>query len=115
MKNRKIKFRAWDQEQKRMFPVYGFDDDHIYESTLDGPPSSIHPRRICNVYEFSGVSDMDGTPIYEGDIVKTPGGQVLQIEIPNIIFGDSKFHRIDIENCEIIGNIHENPELLNEK
>lgn len=64
------KFRAFDSEQKRIFPVYGFDIDNVYEDTLDDYTRSVHPRNVCDVMMYTGLKDIKGAEIYEGDRVK---------------------------------------------
>ena len=86
--------------------------------------------------EFTGLFDKAARPIYEGDVVKVLGGdwkdaeeyyydaivvfdaggfktktiRALKDQNNDYIGGDLFFHIK--EGCEIIGNIYENPELL---
>ena len=111
---------------------------HIEDMTIgvfpnefqSGLTETVDPESIC---EFTGMTDKNGKKIFEGDIVHVLGNQ--QIEdwknvnyIGSIAFLDAGFCVIDgtIENhafrryqlprlefdLEVIGNIHDNPELL---
>src|SRR5712664_2633866 len=61
----------------------------------------------CKLEQFTTLSDKDGNDIYAGDILKYPDGFLQVVEWQcgawNVVL--SHF------NSEIIGNIHENPEL----
>lgn len=134
---RTIKFRAWDSENKEMagvveivFDQYGGMD--VRTSRRMGiNASALGP---ANLMQFTGLLDKNGKEIFEGDIVMvrsqyneedgTPAG----IESPNRVeFRDGAFrcgfHDMILMskvttgsegnwNMEVIGNIHENPELL---
>lgn len=78
--------------------------------------------------QFTGLCDKNGKEIYEGDILIVPsgyGGDMEFEEYVGIIKYDAPEYWIkprtkkhqgqDFQWCEleIIGNIHENPELLN--
>ena len=72
--------------------------------------------------EFTGLKDKNGKEIYEGDVVKGGViGELVEIYWRNGGFGiKNQFTKdnpdsitfIDLEACEVIGNIYENPELL---
>jgi uncharacterized phage protein (TIGR01671 family) len=115
---REIKFRAWDKEQKRIFMVYGFDKDHVYEDSLDDYTESVHPRNLCELMQYTGLKDENGKEIYEGDIISDGIKGLFLVEWNDdtckfqfsdgtdindgIRYGTSKL---------IMGNIYENPEL----
>lgn len=129
--NREIKFRMWNNvtskpDASRMFydteqvmeclkqQIY-FDSGHIlgYDHIGDG-----------NAFmQFTGLLDKNGKEIFEGDIVKCfEDLDIEEIEhIAVVEFTDAQFVLADIEQpetwpfdnrTEIIGNIHENPELI---
>lgn len=75
--------------------------------------------------QFTGFKDKNNKEIYERDIVKDIDGNICIIEPHKIckantvasfikpIFGNYDFHNIMEGELEFIGNIYENPELIN--
>ena len=76
--------------------------------------------RSETVGQYTGLTDKDGNRIFEGDIVERLGDKCIVRWIEKdakfiIIGGMTKldFSLFFAEHLEIIGNIHDNPELLN--
>ena len=74
------------------------------------------------VGQYTGLTDKNGKKIFEGDIIQFCTGMKLHY-IVEFGFGGFMVSRYDIRDaiinvyncpCEVIGNIHDNPELLKE-
>jgi uncharacterized phage protein (TIGR01671 family) len=122
---REIKFRAWDKENKKMAQV----------SRIDFGPGGIKYLVDDSVLlEYTGLHDKSGREIYEGDILKVTSEDGESYVATVKWFGDEGYPAFDlagipaawcyesnalatifesgVETCEVIGNIFENPELL---
>lgn len=120
---REIKFRAWFKEESRMIKC---DELHL-ETDQDGMfiwigetdnfgTADGYPLEDFELMQYTCLKDKNGKEIYEGDIVDClRDGDEQYIEcvvindirsLPRVLFGSSVISR------EVIGNIYENPELL---
>lgn len=79
------------------------------------------PETVC---QWTGLLDKQGSKIFEGDILKTDDGDIVEVRYEKIYasFGLWKkgwsflhyFHEaVEPQCCEIIGNIHDDLSLLN--
>jgi len=111
MSNDRFKFRAWHKDSGQM----------IYREKASYPFSWIEEGQPFVLMQWTGLLDKNGREIYEGDLLKYEMGSIWEV-----IFEDGCFKRNSLtarygskkllldspEQFEIIGNIHENPELL---
>lgn len=121
--SREIKFRAW---------YMPFGNKGPMQEMVHGKASSILAFAEMSpdeynvgyiVEQFTGLKDSNGDDIYENDLVlldpDDPPYQVIfdegKFELSNDYLGLVYDLGEEYMDCEIIGNIHENPELLEEK
>ena len=133
-----IKFRAWDKDNK----IYLYNVQNAYDMILgflkydDGEFADYDEECFggfldderYDVEQFTGLKDVYGEEIYEGDIVHgydqepdrddgyigSSVTDVVNFKYGAFWIGDS-WYKVMVMTppiVEIIGNVHENPELL---
>ncbi len=127
----KLKFRAWDKHEQKMFTndeliiwngnVYANDSKKLTCNNLKG--WSIDDEYLM---QSTGLVDKNGKEIFEGDIVKMSKDVYSEPTYYEVVrhYGgayrlESKQHGCELwlrhTDCEVVGNIYENPELLDDK
>lgn len=118
---RTIKFRIWDKEFKRFLQYEEYNNFNI--SPIDGHILYLDGHDCVDrliPLQYTGLKDKNGKEIYEGDIIfqdaegyRTTGIVKLSDDLrwcvgSHYINGSSFYNKFR----KIIGNIYENPELL---
>lgn len=130
---REIKFRAWDKAIKNWedFALWSFETDNDDSKVLElCGKSLVSNEQGIILQQYSGLKDENGKEICEGDIVsyKNPKyrGVVRFGQFSWFDYGESEYGTgfyIDMinthvealyatQNLKVIGNIYENPELV---
>ena len=114
--NREIKFRVWDTKLSLMLDWESIKDTQVFWDALEGIDAEI--------MQFTGLLDKNGKEVYEGDIVNCIDTNPAIFEVKfieggfcctsnNILpFDINSFYPSTGCRIEVIGNIHENPELM---
>lgn len=129
---RELKVRAWYKPYKQMCNVSMLQFD--YDGTICAAviiEKPFNDQRLAKIDDLiieqdTGLKDRNGTEIYEGDVIKVErDGIIYRVEWIHGGFGlepryNSPFYprlgNVELrEKIEVIGNIHENPELLEER
>lgn len=126
------KFRVWNGEYFEIDSFVMFQDGKLARVWADNTISLINQQEYFTSQFFTGLQDKNKKDIYFGDIVRcnvllstpcsnypiNPTGEVIFYE--GVVMVDTPFVRIKGYSLfgmepEIIGNIFENPELLENK
>ena len=136
---REIKFRAWDKEDNRLkrvtlmdFPGWSVCVQNQEEYYEIGDRNSFKNEETdrCILMQYTGLKDKNGVEIYFDDLVRDNDGLVYKVKYGGYFSKDGAGWGVHYYRCipdtfaldaspfqhelglEVIGNIWENPELM---
>ena len=111
---KEIRFRIWDKERKEMINIGRIDiADGSCKPTIFGDVFYDYWNDV-ELMQYTGLKDKNGVEIYEGDIVETEDyyvGNKIMVKGTNQIIDDIRSCGKLIP-CKVIGNVYENPALV---
>lgn len=120
------KFRVWlpDQDVERMLRVKALVFEHDKTRCVCGYAYDFYLEdEDATIMQSTGLYDKNGKEIFEGDIVKMAKDVYSDPTYYEVIRHRGGAYRLESNqhgcelwlrhtNCEVIGNVYENPELL---
>jgi uncharacterized phage protein (TIGR01671 family) len=138
---RDIKFRAWDNIGEQMIFDFGMTPEDYHAYII--PEGAEYPDQFeyyddIKLMQYTGLKDKNGVEIYEGDILRLFDPRLPEKTKSSEVTFDRGAFLVDTQmgtlpdrttlktlyrelmnreysDCEVIGNIYENPELINDR
>lgn len=129
-RGKQINNSRWVEGDLLRLKFYPNDSEHslVFTESVEYPRSKFSGAFEVvpeTVGQYTGLKDKNGKRIFEGDILRGYNFLHENRTVYQVTFEDGCFYYCDedgvtwhnshIENVELIGNIHDNPELLEVK
>lgn len=123
---REILFRAFVKDKEKIYTVKQIDFDYgmVWFEEENKPTDTMRMFDQIELMQFTGLTDKNGNKIFEGDILKGCWNTIFEVYYDDCYLQfrakekSGLHHEIDYYGesyrLEVIGNIHDNPELLGE-
>ena len=128
---RELRFRAWDNQRREWIQIESINWDWFRDGEQSIFDGSKHHMGNYTLEQFTGKLDANGVEIYEGDVICKVLEDGERIFYSPVIYESPCFTLRGYDNgdyyvgdcaeyhpwgeLEVVGNIHENKELLEEK
>jgi len=128
--SREIKFRAWDKINEKIVKISSLSLENKEIAVKENGTYHFFRMQNLELMQYTGLNDKNGKEIYEGDIIKYKFPYDRRLKHISPVFymeSQASYGVLDIYKngiplytmpannyFEVIGNIYENPELLEE-
>ena len=122
---RELKFRAWIKGYNCYADVLGFEQGKLFVQFQSGERAQHRlyvPIEDSVLEQYTSLKDRNGKEIYEGDIVNIQGIKYyVDFEYGGFWFNNDNLkwkanrpftHFQEINDTEVVGNVHENADLM---
>lgn len=127
---KELKFRAWLKDNKKMCQVGMLEFTYKGGVCCDSESTSACRKYFdfeeIELMQYTDINDKNGIEIYDGDIVLINGHKYVVVDEEGIFAKAIEKYQVDFDwetirrakkdnfdlGIEVIGNIYENPELL---
>lgn len=120
---REIIFRGlWTRKKEWIYgslAIFGDDDYNIYVND-ENKLYQVDPNTVC---QYTGLKDRNRKTVFEGDILRREVGGIFVVQWSKVLAKfEAKlisynkiayFNTMIFGECEVIGNIYDNPDLIN--
>lgn len=117
------RFRAWDKENKKMIDVDILNWNNGEVDFIGDGITFILKAKDIKLMQSTGLTDKNGKEIFEGDVVKMAKNVYSEPTYYEVVRHRGGAYRLESKqygcelwlrhtDCEIAGNIYENPDLL---
>ncbi|WP_142917754.1 YopX family protein [Streptococcus gallolyticus] len=120
-----IKFRAWWEKGKRMLDIATID---FLEKEVKSHANVMYSFDEIELMQSTGLVDENGKEVFEGDVLLTYDAELAKVYWDDVLAGwfvDFIYETAELSEvaglqssrsiCAIVGNVYENPELMEEE